>query len=173
MHIMVWLFTGWVDACQSTIVYVALYERRKSAQVLCAVARIPRSSGAGGVGSIPANPDAQNLPSFRRWRFEMKLSPCAVAVSSILGRLPLVLVGDTGTIPCEMRGESAKFPGASCDKTQSGEQLCPVMGNQAHTLTSVIITWESTNLNSTAAPVCLRPVVTYRRPATQPSPVVS
>jgi hypothetical protein len=39
------------------------------------VARIPRSSGAGGVGSIPANPDAQNVPSFRRWRFEMKLSP--------------------------------------------------------------------------------------------------
>jgi hypothetical protein len=32
-------------------------------------------SGAGGVGSIPANPDAQNVPSFRRWRFEMKLSP--------------------------------------------------------------------------------------------------
>ncbi len=27
------------------------------------------------VGSIPANSDAQNLPSFRRWRFEMKLSP--------------------------------------------------------------------------------------------------
>ncbi len=28
-----------------------------------------------GVGSIPANCDAQNVPSFRRWRFEMKLSP--------------------------------------------------------------------------------------------------
>jgi hypothetical protein len=28
-----------------------------------------------GVGSIPANPDAQNVPSFRRWRFGMKLSP--------------------------------------------------------------------------------------------------
>jgi hypothetical protein len=28
-----------------------------------------------GVGSIPANSDAQNMPSFRRWRFEMKLSP--------------------------------------------------------------------------------------------------
>jgi hypothetical protein len=27
------------------------------------------------VGSIPANCDAQNVPSFRRWRFEMKLSP--------------------------------------------------------------------------------------------------
>jgi hypothetical protein len=35
------------------------------------------SSGAGGVGSIPANSDRgeQNVPSFRRWRFEMKLSP--------------------------------------------------------------------------------------------------
>jgi hypothetical protein len=38
-------------------------------------ARIPCSSGAGGVGSIPANSDAQNVPSFRRWGFEMKLSP--------------------------------------------------------------------------------------------------
>ena len=27
------------------------------------------------MGSIPANSDAQNVPSFRRWRFEMKLSP--------------------------------------------------------------------------------------------------
>ena len=36
---------------------------------------IPCSTGAGGVGSIPANPDAQNVPSFCRWRFEMKLSP--------------------------------------------------------------------------------------------------
>jgi hypothetical protein len=31
------------------------------------------------VGSIPANPDAQNVPSFRRWRFEMKLSPFLIA----------------------------------------------------------------------------------------------
>ena len=35
----------------------------------------PALSGAGGVGSIPANSDAQNVPYFRRWRFEMKLSP--------------------------------------------------------------------------------------------------
>ena len=35
----------------------------------------PAPLGAGGVGSIPANPDALNVPSFRRRRFEMKLSP--------------------------------------------------------------------------------------------------
>ena len=35
----------------------------------------PAPLGADGVGSIPANPDAQNVPSFRRRRFEMKLSP--------------------------------------------------------------------------------------------------
>ena len=35
----------------------------------------PPPLGAGGVGSIPANPDALNVPSFRRRRFEMKLSP--------------------------------------------------------------------------------------------------
>ncbi len=36
----------------------------------------------------------------------------------------LVQVGDTGTIPFEMRRESAYFPGASCDKTQSGSDRC-------------------------------------------------
>ncbi len=35
----------------------------------------PAPLGAGGVDSIPANSGAQNVPSFRRWRFEMKLSP--------------------------------------------------------------------------------------------------
>ena len=41
-----------------------------------------------------------------------------VPVSSILGRLPLVPVGSTGTIPFEMRRESADFPGAACDKSK-------------------------------------------------------
>jgi hypothetical protein len=27
-----------------------------------------------GVGSVPANSDSQNVPTFRRWRFDMKLS---------------------------------------------------------------------------------------------------
>jgi hypothetical protein len=35
----------------------------------------PCSFGASGVSSIPANSDAQNVPSFRRRQFEMKLSP--------------------------------------------------------------------------------------------------
>jgi hypothetical protein len=50
--------------------------------------------GAGGVGSIPSNSDAQNVPSFRRWRFEMKLSPlrarpCGAMSASRGQRLPL------------------------------------------------------------------------------------
>ncbi len=39
---------------------------------------------AGSMGSIPANPDAQNVPSFRRWRFEMKLSHFAPSFSMLL-----------------------------------------------------------------------------------------
>jgi hypothetical protein len=35
----------------------------------------PAPMGRAGVVSIPANPDARNVPSFRRWRFEMKISP--------------------------------------------------------------------------------------------------
>ncbi len=38
----------------------------------------PTPLGAGGVGSIHANSDAQNVPSFRRWQFVMKLSPFLV-----------------------------------------------------------------------------------------------
>jgi hypothetical protein len=40
-----------------------------------------------------------------------------IPVSSILGCLPLVPVGATGTIPFAMRREEADFPGAFCDKS--------------------------------------------------------
>lgn len=36
-------------------------------------------------------------------------------ITHILGKLPLVPIGDTGTIPHSMRGESAELPGALCD----------------------------------------------------------
>ena len=35
-------------------------------------------------------------------------------ITSILSKLPLVPVGDTGTIPNSMRGEAADFDGGSC-----------------------------------------------------------
>ena len=47
-----------------------------------------------------------------------------IPVSSILGRLPLVPVGNTGTIPYEMQRESANFEGSSCDKTKKGKDGC-------------------------------------------------
>ncbi len=47
-----------------------------------------------------------------------------ILVSSVLGRLPLVQVGNTWTIPYEMRRESADFPGAYCDKTKDGKDRC-------------------------------------------------
>jgi hypothetical protein len=47
-----------------------------------------------------------------------------IPVSSILGRLPLVPVGNTGTIPYEMRREAADFSGASCHKTKVGKDGC-------------------------------------------------
>ena len=42
-----------------------------------------------------------------------------IPVSSILGRLPVVPVGEKGTIPYDMRRESSDFPGASCDKVRT------------------------------------------------------
>ncbi len=47
-----------------------------------------------------------------------------VPVSTILGRLPLVPVGSTGTIPFEMRRGSADFPGAACDKSKDAGDGC-------------------------------------------------
>ncbi len=35
----------------------------------------PGRAACQGVGSISANSDAQNVLSFRSWRFEMKLTP--------------------------------------------------------------------------------------------------
>ncbi len=42
---------------------------------------LPFSSRAGNVGSIPANSDAQYVPSFLRWRFDIKLSPLCMVLS--------------------------------------------------------------------------------------------
>ncbi len=63
-----------------------------------------------------------------------------VPVTSILGRLALVPVGDTGTIPFTMRKESKDFDGASCDtKMGAGDgrqslvvhqQCCHEVGNK-------------------------------------------
>jgi hypothetical protein len=47
-----------------------------------------------------------------------------VPVSSILGHIPLVPVGPTGTIPFEMRSESADFPGDACDKSKDTGDWC-------------------------------------------------
>jgi hypothetical protein len=47
-----------------------------------------------------------------------------IPVSSILGRLPLVPVGATGTIPFAMRREAADFPGAFCDKLANSGDGC-------------------------------------------------
>ena len=49
---------------------------------------------------------------------------CKTAVSSILGRLLLVPVGNTGTIPYEMRRESATFEGVFGDKTKDSTDGC-------------------------------------------------
>jgi hypothetical protein len=35
----------------------------------------PALTERAGLCLIPANPDARNVPSFRRWRLEMKLRP--------------------------------------------------------------------------------------------------
>jgi hypothetical protein len=60
----------------------------------------PAPLGAGGVGSIPSNSDAENVPSFRRWRFAMKLSPFILVYTSIycVMRLHTTLYFESGLI---------------------------------------------------------------------------
>jgi len=43
-----------------------------------------------------------------------------IPITSILGRLALVPVGETGTIPYSMRKEAISFPGAACDSKLNG-----------------------------------------------------
>jgi len=55
-----------------------------------------------------------------------------IPISSILGKLPLIPVGDTGTIPFSMRDELHEVDEASCD-TKPGEGdmqivVCQSMG---------------------------------------------
>jgi hypothetical protein len=59
-----------------------------------------------------------------------------IPVTSILGRLALVPVGDTGTIPFSMRKETIDFPGASCDsKMDAGD------GNRWWYINSTAMKW--------------------------------
>ena len=55
--------------------------------------------------------------------YERKSQPVlyVIPTTSILGRLPLVPVGDNGTIPYSMpvRSESADIPGGGCDSRPS------------------------------------------------------
>ena len=72
----------------------------------------PAPLGAGGVRSIPANSNAQNVPSFRRWRFEMKSSSLYTADSDLyyLRGVPCV----TGPTVSERRnGKVRKTPTCS------------------------------------------------------------
>jgi hypothetical protein len=76
-----------------------------------------------------------------RRRMQLKIL-YVVPITSILGRLALFPVGDTGTIPFTMRKESKDFDGASCDtKMGAGdgsrchslvvhEQCCHEVGNK-------------------------------------------
>ena len=43
-----------------------------------------------------------------------------IPITSILGRLALVPVGETGTIPYSMRKEASSFKGAACDSKLNG-----------------------------------------------------
>jgi hypothetical protein len=62
-----------------------------------------------------------------------------VPITSILGRLALVPVGETGTIPFSMRNERSDFPGATCDsKKNSGD------GNRWWYINSTALKWATT-----------------------------
>jgi hypothetical protein len=65
---------------------------------------IPCSSGAGGVGSI--NSDAQNVPSFRRWGFKMKVSPWIRCVRTVTG--VVVRPSISSSLPRKRKNEEKK-----------------------------------------------------------------
>ncbi len=67
----------------------------------------PAPLGAGGVGSIPANSDTQNVPSFRLWRFEMKLSPFAAATAAAAAAAAAIAAAAAAVAVLAARGAAA------------------------------------------------------------------
>ena len=66
-----------------------------------------------------------------------------VHITSKLGRLAHVSVGDAGTIPFTMRKERKDFPGASCDsKIGAGDAATAVVGG-----TSTLLSWSGQQAN--------------------------
>ncbi len=59
-----------------------------------------------------------------------------IPITSILGRLALVPVGETGTIPYSMRKEASSFPGAACDSKLKGAD-----GNQWWYVNTFALKW--------------------------------
>ena len=59
-----------------------------------------------------------------------------VPITSILGRLALVPVGETGTIPFSMRNERSDFPGATCKSKKDGGD-----GNRWWYINSTALKW--------------------------------
>ncbi len=78
----------------------------------------PAPLGAGGVGSIPANSETHHVPSFCRWRFEMKLSPF-VPVHTWYVLVQGVRIPDG----------PPRFPGSSCAHGDGGvERISSIIG---------------------------------------------
>ncbi len=69
----------------------------------------------------------------------------AIPVSYILGWLPVVPVGDTGTTPFKMREESAEFLGAACHKTKKDGNDRPLTDVSGETWTAGPCHGESSN----------------------------
>ncbi len=61
-----------------------------------------------------------------------------IPITSIFGRLALVPVGDTGTIPFSMRKEASTFPGAACNS-----KLNRAYGNQLWYFNRFALKWAS------------------------------
>ncbi len=77
----------------------------------------------GGVDSIPANSDAQNMPSFHRWQFEMKLSPFFFWILTIRNLLKLLKCKNPTDCPAGPKTDSRQHLLVLC-LMQSGAMAC-------------------------------------------------
>ncbi len=59
-----------------------------------------------------------------------------IPITSMLGRLALVLMGDNGTIPYSMLQEASTFPGAA------SQPFCPEVGNQSIKKMALLPPWQ-------------------------------
>jgi hypothetical protein len=106
-----------------------------------------------GVGSIPANPDAQNVPPFRRWRLEMKLSPFYHAPQAV----PVFCAMFAILVLCSVHATHGQFCWSNIATSITDMEIFVLLPEQHTIMCSTFFLWAVLRLTTLA--------ISYKHPA--------